>query len=105
VIPARQPSASDIAAFAQELEKLVANYGHILTDNQIITALEEALSTAWSWAGEPQPASLFEHAPDLLAALKLARSICHDAFKDTGMEWDEESMATIDAAISRAEGR
>lgn len=39
------------------------------------------------------------------AALKLARSICHDAFKDTAMEWDAESMAVIDAAIAKAEAR
>ena len=41
----------------------------------------------------------------LYEALKLARCICVDAFKDTLMEWDTESMAIIDAAISEAEGR
>jgi hypothetical protein len=49
-------------------------------------------------------ARLIAAAPDLLEALKLARSICHDAFKDTAMEWDEESMGVIDAAIAKAEG-
>lgn len=39
------------------------------------------------------------------AALQLARAICRDAFKDIAMEWDKESMATIDAAIARADAR
>ena len=42
-------------------------------------------------------------APALLSALKLARCICADAFKDSAMEWDDEAMAEIDAAISIAE--
>lgn len=42
---------------------------------------------------------------NLAAALKLARCICADAFKDTLMEWDTDSMAIIDAAISEAEWR
>ena len=33
-------------------------------------------------------------------ALTLARSICADAFKDTGMDWDAETMAIIDAALT-----
>jgi len=39
------------------------------------------------------------------AALRTARSICHDAFKDTGMEWDDEAMTAIDAVIAKAEAR
>lgn len=40
----------------------------------------------------------------LREALQLARFICHDAFKDTCMEWDAQSMAVIDAALQPDQG-
>lgn len=52
---------------------------------------------------EPR-ARLMAAAPELLAALKLAKSICQDAFKDTAMDWDDQSMSLINAAIAKAEG-
>lgn len=61
-------------AFANALEGLIAKYGQTLSDNEIITTLEEALSRAWGFACEPQPASLFAEAPEMLKALKQCRT-------------------------------
>lgn len=86
-------------------EKSTADFWYITLDPD---AYGRPIGQTWSahcgTGSEEGNARLMASAPNLLAALRLARSICHDAFKDTAMEWDEESMGVIDAAIAKAEG-
>ena len=87
-------------------EKSSADFWYITRDPD---AFGRVIGQTWpdhSAVGEQEPnVRLMSAAPELLAALRLARCICEDAFKDTAMEWDEESMGVIDAAIAKAEGK
>lgn len=93
-------------AFAAALEALVAEYGHKLNDNEVITALERQLTRAWADACEPQPPGLFAAAPELLVRLKEAcdqiAELSHYANNHGGMI-DEQEFVEGRAAIAKAE--
>lgn len=65
---AEQSPAFD--ALKRDIADAIQHHGKWLNDNQVVTALEEALADAWEQACEPQPRGLWRAAPCLLDALK-----------------------------------
>jgi len=84
-------------------EKSTAGFWWVTSDPEPYAPIvAQVFSHALTPEQQEAAAHILSAAPELLAALKLAKRICEDAFKDTGMEWDEAAMSAIDAAIAKA---